>query len=278
MVTLASCVEQSSKYKELKDENEALKLEKAHTTEEMNEMISTLNEIQEGILSIREAENYLTIEQSGELSKAQKEQIKDNLLLISNTLKSNKEQLAQLQEQLNRSKIQSTALQQSINQISAELTKKTELIASLQQELTKKDVRIMELDNTVASLNENVEELSAKTSIQAEQLSKQEKKINTAYYCYGTKKELKEQNILTGGGLFSKTKMMQSDFNSDYFIAIDIRKVTEIQLFSTKATLRSNHPAGSYEFVKDENRNLTLKIKDANSFWSISKYLVIEVG
>ena len=52
----------------------------------------------------------------------------------------------------------------------------------------------------------------------------------------------------------------------------------EIPLFASKAKLKSNHPEGSYEFVEDEDRNLTLKINDEKAFWSLGKYLVIEVG
>lgn len=56
-------------------------------------------------------------------------------------------------------------------------------------------------------------------------LNAQDKALHTAYYCFGTSKELKEQKILSGGGLFSKSKVLQSGFNKDYFISIDIREV-----------------------------------------------------
>ena len=72
--------------------------------------------------------------------------------------------------------------------------------------------------------------------------------------------------------------MLQDGFNKDYFISIDIREVKEIPLFAKKAKLRSNHPEGSYEFIEDEDGNLALIIKDENTFWSLGKYLVIEVG
>ena len=49
-------------------------------------------------------------------------------------------------------------------------------------------------------------------------------------------------------------------------------------MFAAKAKLKSNHPEGSYEFVKDEDGNLTLNITDPKTFWSLGKYLVIEVG
>ncbi|MDR1602884.1 MAG: hypothetical protein LBS42_10715 [Tannerella sp.] len=277
MTLCASCVEKS-KYDELKQENELLKIEKEKSGRELNDMLSTLNEVEESLKSMSESEDYLNIRQSGEISPTVREQIKNNVLLIAKTLKSNKEQLVALQEKMKKSDIKSAELQKTVNRLNAEIDRKAGMIASLQEELMKKDIRIRELDETVVSLSENILALSQTTASQLEQLNVQEKELNRAYYCYGTRRELKEQNILTGGGLFSKPKVLQSTFNKDYFIAIDMREVTEIPLFDSKAVVRTNHPEGSYELVKDVDGNLALHILDVKQFWSFSEYLVIEVG
>ena len=275
----ASCVENSSEYQKLKSENEELKADKAKSTEELNEMLSTLNDIQTDIESIKDAEQYLKIEPSnGEMNANKKEQIRNNMKLIAETLKNNREQLNTLQEKLKKSNVQSSALQKTIDRISKELNEKAQMIAGLQEELAKKDIRIKELDDIVANLNENVETLSATTVEQTKKINEQDKQLHRAYYCFGTSKELKEQNILTGGGLFSKSKMAKENFNEDYFISIDTREVTSIPLYARKATVRSSHPENSYRFVKDAEGNLTLEIVNAKSFWSMSKYLVVEVG
>ena len=247
-----SCVENSAEYKKLKSENEMLKAEKAQSTTELNEMLSTLNDIQTDIQAIRDAENYLAIEQSdGEMNPNKKEQIKQNMRLIAETLKNNKTQLSELQEKLKKSNIQSSALQKTIDRLSSELNQKATMIAALQEDLAKKDIRIQELDELVTSLNENVEKLSVTTAAQSQKITEQDQQLHRAYYCFGTKKELKEQQILTGGGLFSKSKALQGNFNEDYFIPIDTREVTSIQLYARKATVRSNHPDRSYKL---ENR------------------------
>ena len=240
----------------------------------------TLNDIESDFQSIRDAENYLTIQQQtgGELNQSRRDQIKQNMQLISETLKKNKEQISQLEEKLKKSGIQSSALRKTIDRLSSELDQKATMIVALQEDLAKKNVRIQELDEMVSSLNEDVESLATTAAAQSEKLNAQDKALHTAYYCFGTSKELKEQKILSGGGLFSKSKVLQSGFNKDYFISIDIREVKEIPLFASKAKLKSNHPEGSYEFVEDEDGNLTLKINDEKAFWSLGKYLVIEVG
>ena len=274
-----SCVENSAEYKKLKSENEMLKAEKAQSTTELNEMLSTLNDIQTDIQAIRDAENYLAIEQSdGEMNPNKKEQIKQNMRLIAETLKNNKTQLSELQEKLKKSNIQSSALQKTIDRLSSELNQKATMIAALQEDLAKKDIRIQELDELVTSLNENVENLSVTTAAQSQKITEQDQQLHRAYYCFGTKKELKEQQILTGGGLFSKSKALQGNFNEDYFIPIDTREVTSIQLYARKATVRSNHPDRSYTVEKDGDGNLVLNILDPQVFWSLSKHLVVEVG
>ncbi|MDR1344920.1 MAG: hypothetical protein LBJ39_06160 [Tannerellaceae bacterium] len=280
IIMLASCMQNSSEYKQMKADNDSLRLENSKYVSEMNEMLSTLNDIEADIQSIRDAENYLNIQQqsNGELTPSVREHIRDNMQLIGQTLKNNREQLKQLEERLKNGNIQSEALKKTISRLTSELDQKTTMILTLREDLAKKDIRIEELDRQVASLTEDMEGLSLTASTQAEVLKEQDKTLNAAYYCFGTAKELKNQKILTGGGLFSKSKALQGDFNRDYFISIDIREVTEIPLFAQKASLKSNHPEGSYEFMKDEDKNLTFRIIDTKAFWSLGKYLVIEVG
>lgn len=270
-IVFTSCVENSAEYKKLKSENEMLQIAKAKSFADLDEMITALNDIQADIQTIREAENYLTIEQSGELSVTKQEQIKNDIRLIAQTLKNNKEQLAALEEKMRNSDIQLAGLQQTIQRINAELNQKTLMVASLQEELAKKNIQIQDLQ-------EDLGKLATTTSVQAQRITEQDAELHSAHYCFGTKKELKEQNILTGGGLFSKTKALQGNFNRDYFIRIDIRNTTEIPLFNRKATVHSNHPANSYLFRKDANGNLTLVVVEPELFWSLGRYLVIEVG
>lgn len=276
---LASCVQNSAEYKKLQAENDSLKIENTRANAEMDEILNTLNEVEADIQSIRDAENYLNIQQqSGDLNQSSRERIKENMQLISETLKRNKQQISELEEKLKKSGIQSEALRKTISRLSSELDQKANMIVALQEDLAKKNVKIQELDATIASLNEDVENLSTTTAAQSEKLKEQDKALHTAYYCFGTSKELKDQKILSGGGLFSKSKVLQAGFNKDYFISVDIREVKEIPLFAGKAKLKSNHPEGSYEFVEDEEGNLTLVITDAQAFWSLGKYLVIEVS
>ena len=278
IISFSTCTQYSSEYKKTKSENDSLRLQIKKSEAEMNEMLSLLNAIEDDIKSIREAEDFIAIQKDAELSGSKKEQMRKNISIIAETLKKNKQQLAELQEKLNKSDIRSTALQGTIDRLTNDINEKSKLIIKLQSDLVQKDEQIKELSGNVEALSEDVKVLEGLSASQSETISEQDKALNVVYYCFGTKKELKEQNILTGGGLFSKSKALEGDFNKDYFITIDRRRVTEVPLYSSKATIRTNHPEGSYRFVKDDDGNLILEIESITRFWSLSKYLVIEVG
>jgi len=278
IIALNACTQYSSDYKKAKSENDSLKLELKKSEAEMNEMLSILNAIEEDIQSIREAEDFLTVQKDSELTGTRRQQIRNNMSLITETLKKNKQQLAELQEKLNKSSVQSTALQKTINRLTNDINEKSKLIIKLQSELTQREEQIKDLSTKVEGLSDDIKILEDINIIQNEKIDNQDKTINTVYYCFGTKKELKEQNILSGGGLFTKSKALQGDFNKEYFITIDKRSVREIPLYSSKAKIRTNHPEGSYKFLKDEDGHLILEIDNVNKFWSLSSYLVIEVG
>jgi hypothetical protein len=76
--------------------------------------------------------------------------------------------------------------------------------------------------------------------------------------------------------LFSQQRVLQHDFNKNYFVRIDARNTKSIPLYSSHAKILTNHPKSSYTLEK-ENGNFVLLIVDTDEFWSVSKYLVVEV-
>ena len=129
----------------------------------------------------------------------------------------------------------------------------------------------MELDENVANLNTNVENLTTESKQKTEVINAQDKALHTAWFVYGTKKELKDQNILTNG------EVLQQNFNKEYFTKIDIRVDKEIKFYSKTANILTAHPASSYELQRDANKQYVLRITDPDLFWSTSKYLVVLV-
>ena len=279
LLLLAACNSNSAKLKQLQMENDSLVAASTLTKAEFDELLSTLNEVEDGFSQIKDAENYLTVQAqaNSDLTPSTKERLSNDMKMIQETLNNNREQIAKLQKQYDNSRYQSAEMKKTIARLTNEIESKSQMIASLQQELSKKDVKIAELSQSLTELAGTVDELSSETQTQQKELAAQEKQLNTAYYVFGTKGELKEQGIVSGGGLFESTKVMKGDFNKDYFTKVDVRTLKEVPLFAKKAKMLSNMPSGSYSFVKDGKGELTLVINDAKSFWSLSKYLVIQV-
>nr|WP_294861108.1 hypothetical protein [Prevotella sp.] len=242
----------------------------AQKDSEINEMMGTLNDIEEGFRLINEAENRVALLKNGEgISK--KQNLKENIQFIAERMKQNRELIAKLQKQLESSTLKGGQLKKTIDNLTAQLEEKDKQLLALREELDKKDIHISELDETIGNLNTNVSNLSADNQQKAETINAQDKQLNTAWYVFGTKKELKGQHILEGG------KVMNGNFNKNYFTKVDIRNTTEIKLYSKSAKLLTAHPASSYSLTHDASKQYVLRITNPQIFWSTSKYLVVLV-
>jgi len=243
---------------------------------EINDMIATFGDIEEGFREITEAQSRVTLAKQGEGTNSAK-RIKENMQFIQQTMRQNKELINKLKQQLRDSSLKSEELKKLIDNMQQQLEQKEAQLQALREELDKKDIHIAELDETVANLNTNVNQLTEETTQKSQTISQQDKQLHTAWFVFGTKDELKKQNILTKDGLFSKTKLLEKDFNKDYFTKIDIRIDKEIKLYSKDAKMLTSHPSSSYTLAPDANKQYVLRITDPNLFWSTSKYLVIQV-
>jgi len=237
---------------------------------EINDLMGTLNDIDEGFRLINEAQNNVTVAKAGEGAN-RKQRIRENVQLIQQTMQKNREMIKKLQNQLKNGTIKSAQLQKMVESMTQQLQEKEQMIMRLREDLDSKDIKISELDETVANLNTDVNSLKEETAQKQEVINKQDKDLHTAWFVFGTKKELKEQRIIDG------SRVLQSNFNKNYFTKIDIRVDKEIKLYSKSANLLTAHPASSYKLQKDASGQYVLTITNPEVFWSTSKYLVILV-
>lgn len=232
--------------------------------------MGTLNEIEEGFQQISEAEHRVSLAKDGEgVNKKQK--LKEDIQFIADRMKQNRELIAKLQKQLANGTLKGAQLQKTIEGLQKQLEEKDAQLQTLREELDKKDIHIAALDETVNNLNTKTNRLTAESNQKTETINAQDKQIHTAWYVFGTKKELKEQSIIQDG------KVMTGNFNKNYFTKVDIRNLSEIKLYSKSAKLLTTHPSSSYSLVRDANKQYTLRITNSQIFWSTSKYLVVLV-
>mgnify|MGYP002623119407 CR=1 FL=1 len=242
----------------------------AQKENELSDMMTTLSDIEEGFREITEAQSRVALAKQGEgTSSAQR--IRENMQFIQTTMKQNKELINKLKQQLRESSFKSDQLKKLIDNLTQQMEEKDRQLQALREELDRKDIHIAELDEQVADLNTSVNNLTEETTQKTETINTQDKQLHTAWFVFGTKKELKEQNILDDG------EVLRSNFNKEYFTKIDIRIDKEIKLYSKTARMLTAHPSSAYTLQRDANKQYVLRINDPQLFWSTSKYLVILV-
>ena len=256
--------------KELQANIDALNVELAQANSEMENVMGILNDVQEGFQLINEAENRVNVQNAENAPANVKEQINADLAFIQAKMKENRERIAELEARAEKGDKTAAALRRTIKNLKAELADKEAVIATLLADIDAKNARIQQLDVEVANLNADKNALTAKNAANEQVIAKQDKDMNKAWYVIAKRKALKEQNILKMGDV-----MEQADVVKDDFIEIDIRNVAEIPVGAKKARLLSAHPEGSYEIVKAEDGMAVVKILDPQTFWSVTRYLVV---
>ena len=265
----------SNKQQQMQNRIDSLQIALDQKTGAEAELINTFNTIQEGFRLISEAEGRVYAQKEKGLSSV--EQVKTDMAFIAQTMKDNRELISQLKQKLATSNTVSAQMKQTMDNLTNQLVDKTRQLTLLQDELATKNIHIAALDSVIAGLHTDLAILRAENQAKDRTISVQDKALNEAWYVYGTKKELKEQGILDDRFLAKDRVLQNSDFNKDYFTQIDIREDKIIKLHSKSAKLLTTHPDGSYEFIKDEKEQQVLLISDPVEFWSVSRYLVIQV-
>ena len=252
------------------EQNDSLQKIITQKDNEINDMMETFNQIQDGLREIDEAENRVNIVKDGEGAN-KRQQIIENIQFIQSTMKQNRALIEKLRQQMRESSIKGDQLRKTIDDLVKQIEDKDQQLRQLRAELDAKDIHIAELDKTVSTLNDNVSSLKTESSQKTETINAQDKQLNTAWFVFGTKKELKAQHIIDG------SRVLESNFNKSYFTKIDIRVEKEIKLYSKSAKILTMHPSSSYTLQQDANKMYVLRISNPQIFWSTSKYLVIQV-
>ena len=279
LVILSSLILFSSCFTEIKDENESLKseldsLNQLATMKDsaINYFIKSINEIESNLEVIKEKESIITISSSskGELDQSQKDRINEDIQLIYDLLIKNKETVNKLNKKFDQANIKIKEFEKTIERLNKQIEEKDLEINALREELIAMNIQI-------ETLTSHAEQLTAESEKKSEIIEQKIDELNTAYYVFGSEKELKENQVITKEGGFiglGKIEKLKDNFNKDYFTVIDIRESKTIPLFSKKAKIVTTHAQDSYKFY-GENTVDSLVIIDPEKFWAASKYLVI---
>ena len=229
----------------------------------IQELVSSFNEIQENLNTIKEKEKIISKVTSDGDVKSKEDQIKEDIQSIYDLMAKNKDRIGSLSKKLKNSKLQIDGLEK--------------MIENMQATLNLKDSEIEELKTKIEGLNVELSSLTTNYKAVENESNQKTEIINTAFYAIGTSKELKEKNVITKeGGIIGlgKTTKLSSDFNKEYFTKINIEKTTSINLGAKKIKMLTTHPSNSYKLIGEKPIE-KLEITNTKEFWSASKYLVI---
>lgn len=239
---------------------------------ELNDLMGTFGEVQEGIRRINEAEGRITVADGSPERASNREVIRENMEFIQDAMQQNRALIAQLQEKLKNSTFNAKKLNETIQNLQAQIESQAQRIQELEATIAEKEALIAEQGEEISNLGERVNSLAADNASKSKTLAEQDKDLNAAWFVFGTKSELKAEKILADGDV-----LKNGDFNKDYFTQIDIRYDKEIRFYSKNVKVLTTHPSGSYKLVKDKQGQYSLNVTNPQKFWSVSKYLVVQV-
>ena len=280
IVVLASC--QQKKIDQMQAVQDSIMHVGVEKDSAIINFVAAMTEIQENLDSIKQIEELVKIESStgSEMKRNTKDQIVNDISVIHELLQKNKDLVARLEKQLGASNVKVAEFQKAIALLNRQIEQKDVEITTL-----KSDLEILNVD--IAGLNERIsviadESMQKDLDIELKNTTIEEQTINlnTAFYAFGTQKELSDNGVAEKqGGILGigRTMKMKEDFNAEYFTMVDIRDLTNLDLYVKKAELVTIHPDGSYHFEGD-NTIESLVIDNPQEFWSTSKYLIIAVN
>ncbi|MGC1390876.1 MAG: hypothetical protein WA816_07540 [Bacteroidales bacterium] len=241
----------------------------------IGEWVTTFGDIEKNIAIIKEKEHIISFNSSNaELSKDKRQQVVEDIKYINTLLEQNKHKIASLNAQLSKSGGTIKALQNTISELEASVKQSETEISDLKTTLLSKNFEIDQLNTKNSDLQNTIVQKDEKIKTQTYEMNK-------AFIACGTFKQLKAKGLLTKEGGFiglGKTKALAGSFPDSSFLQIDITVTKSIPVNSKSAKLISEHPANSYQFIRDKDKKIeSIEITDPVQFWKISKYAVVEI-
>ncbi|PKP34171.1 MAG: hypothetical protein CVT98_10995 [Bacteroidetes bacterium HGW-Bacteroidetes-15] len=268
--------EEKREIEKLNQQVQTLKDESLAKDSTINNFFRVLNEIETNISLVMQKEQIIakSAAMGNEMESDARERIQNDINTINELMARNKQSISYLNKQLKGANFQ-------IHEFEERLKKAQEMLEMRDTEVEGLKNQLAELDFSIESLNATLDTLTFAKEQLEQEVKKHVSDLNAAWYAFGTKKELLENNVIEKVGGFlgiGRSFRLKADFNESYFTQIDITENLIIPLFSKDASLITTHPLDSYKLVVNEKGIVErIEIIDYRIFWSTSKYLIIQV-
>ena len=272
---LASCAGNNKEMSALVAERDSLRVEDQLKQERLTALNMAMETISVTMDSIDIQENRIFYEDAEMVDKAE---ALEKLDRYEDFIKTQQDKIQKLEKELRKSKNRSRELNSMISRLKKQLTEKDEQIAELRKEVSEKDATlkdayllIEEHKATIAQQSRTISDLDELSRQQKNVMQGQDEELHTAYILMGTKKELTAKGLLKRGKIVNEKVA-----DTALFEKIDIRESTRFTIPARKVKVLTDMPEGAYNLYEEGRDNFILEIVDVETFWSISRYLIIQ--
>lgn len=272
LLFIVSC--NNGEMEKLVAERDSLQTAYNNSEKDLKELNSLVSDIASSLDSISLTEKTLYTDKDKDGVLLDKKQILENLETFGEILARQKRRIAQLEDSLQ--DIDSSKWNIIISSIRRSLEEKEQEVLSLKEELATKNKDIRNLRNKVAKTESEIDSIKEQNTMLQSAIAVQDEVINVCYVRIGTKKELQEAEILTGGFL-AKKKVNYEKLDKSIFTPVDIRKFRIIELNSKNPKILTPVPASNTYHFETENNKKVLYIDNPTEFWRASNYLIIQL-
>jgi peptidoglycan hydrolase CwlO-like protein len=257
----------------MKEQLDSLQTAYEQRNADYNELNEYLGVIATGLDSIALQEGQIL--KSGESPTLNREQIKQNLDAYKQTLQNQRERIDAMEKKLKTNQKYSAHLRSIIATMKQQLAQKDEEIGNLRKLVDDKNVDIARLKENVQTLTQRNEMQAGLIVSQSETITSQDAAMHTAYVKIGTKKELKELGLISGGFL-KKSKVDFTKVDKSLFKVVDIREASQIEIPAKKAKVVTPQPKDSYRMDLVQ-QSLVLTVINPDKFCGVSDFVIIQV-
>ena len=279
MMLATGCNQGKVEIAQLKATNDSLVSVSAAKDATVADFVSSFNEIQANLDSIKMKERIINkaAEGNSEIKSRTKDQINSDINMIYKMQSENRSMIASLRSKLKNAGNQSAEMGKMIDNLTKQVEEKDMQIAQLKDDLTRVNVQVTDLTTKVDNLNTDVNNLSTLNKEKEQVIADKTTALNTAYYVIGTTKDLTEKKIVTKEGGFiglGRTKELTPEIDKKSLTKVDITNLSVIPIMQHKVAILTKHPKSSYRLT-GKNQADSLVITNQQEFWSLSKVLVL---
>jgi chromosome segregation ATPase len=271
-----ACGNNEQEMSNLRSENERLVKDQEEKDALMLNVVQTFVAIDSNMKSIRDKERLIQEQAAKSNSKESRQEVLKLLEEIDELTHANKELVVKIEEKFVDQNVQVDGAEKMISNLNEKNEQRKESVNDLKGKLATIHEDFRELfEEYVVTEAKKMELDESNAELKASNTNLLEK-LNSVWYLLGTKSELKEKGLTDRKGVLDSQRL-NNKIDRSLFIKTDLRKFRTLALNVKKARIITPHPDESYELLGDRKFVEKLIVKNPERFWSVSKYLLIEI-